>query len=111
MAASRMGVLMLGYAQPGGIGDIVAAKPKLAFFLGADDVDFTAFADTLKVYVGHHGGDHGRRGEHAADVSLTTPAWTGTDFTSLNKHRRASMGGTVCQDVVLWVVDVTVKKK
>ena len=36
MAASRMGGLMLGYAQPGGVKDIVAAKPKLAFFLGAD---------------------------------------------------------------------------
>src|SRR3546814_12164782 len=66
MAASRMGGLMLGYAQPGGIGDIVAAKPKLAFFLGADDVDFTAFADTLKVYVGHHGGDHGRKNGRAS---------------------------------------------
>src|SRR3546814_2769732 len=88
MAASRMGGLMLGYAQPVGIGDIVAAKPKLAFFLGADDVDFTAFADTLKVYVGHHGGDHGRRGAHAADVILPAAAWTEKNFTSVNTEGR-----------------------
>ncbi|PMU33228.1 NADH-quinone oxidoreductase subunit G, partial [Pseudomonas sp. FW305-47B] len=50
MAASRMGGLMLGYAQKGGIADLVAAKPKLAFFLGADEVDFGAFADSFKVY-------------------------------------------------------------
>src|SRR3546814_9197513 len=31
-SAARMGALMLGYAQPGGIKDVVAAKPKLAFF-------------------------------------------------------------------------------
>ncbi|MFZ8348891.1 molybdopterin-dependent oxidoreductase, partial [Staphylococcus aureus] len=55
MAASRMGGLMLGYAEKGGIADLVAAKPKLAFFLGADEVDFGAFADTFKVYIGHHG--------------------------------------------------------
>src|SRR3546814_11316957 len=65
-SAARMGALMLGYSQPGGIGDIVAAKPKLAFFLGADEVDFSAFADTFKVYVGHHGD----KGAHAADVIL-----------------------------------------
>src|SRR3546814_3766959 len=88
MAASRMGGLMLGYAQPGGIGDIVAAKPKLAFFLGSDDVDFTAFADTLKVYVGHHGGDHGRRGAHAADVILPAAARTEKNFTQVHTEGR-----------------------
>ncbi|MDZ3830945.1 MAG: NADH-quinone oxidoreductase subunit NuoG [Sphingopyxis sp.] len=84
MAASRMGGLMLGYAQPGGIKDIVAAKPKLAFFLGADEVDFTAFADTLKVYVGHHGD----KGAHAADVVLPAAAWTEKDFTTVNTEGR-----------------------
>ncbi|NWM55066.1 NADH-quinone oxidoreductase subunit G, partial [Escherichia coli] len=42
-AAARMGGLMLGYARKGGIADIVAAAPKLTFFLGADEVDFSAF--------------------------------------------------------------------
>ncbi|MFN3520536.1 MAG: molybdopterin-dependent oxidoreductase, partial [Sphingomonas sp.] len=80
MAASRMGGLMLGYAQPGGIKDIVAAKPKLAFFLGADEVDFAALPDTFKVYVGHHGD----KGAHAADLILPAAAWTEKDFTTVN---------------------------
>ncbi len=84
MAASRMGGLMLGYAQPGGIKDIVAAKPKLAFFLGADEVDFTGFAKTLKVYVGHHGD----KGAHAADVILPAAAWPEKDFTTVNTEGR-----------------------
>ena len=70
MAASRMGGLMLGYAQSGGIADIIAAKPKLAFFLGADEVDFSAFADSLKVFVGHHGD----KGAQAADVARAVEA-------------------------------------
>src|SRR3546814_7777953 len=79
-----MGALMLGYSQPGGIGDIGAAKPKLAFFLGADEVDFSAFADTFKVYVGHHGD----KGAHAADVILPAAAWTEKDFTTVNTEGR-----------------------
>ncbi|MDK2761607.1 MAG: NADH-quinone oxidoreductase subunit NuoG [Sphingopyxis sp.] len=84
MAASRMGGLMLGYAQAGGIKDVVAAKPKLAFFLGADEVDFSAFADTVKVYVGHHGD----KGAHVADVILPAAAWTEKDFTTVNTEGR-----------------------
>jgi NADH-quinone oxidoreductase subunit G len=83
-SASRMGGLMLGYAQAGGIADIVAAKPKLAFFLGADEVDFTNFADTVKVYVGHHGD----KGAHAADIILPAAAWTEKDFTTVNTEGR-----------------------
>ncbi|MGB3377611.1 MAG: NADH-quinone oxidoreductase subunit NuoG, partial [Allopontixanthobacter sediminis] len=55
MAASRMGGLMLGYAQAGGIADIAAAKPKVLLSLGADEVDYSAFDGALKVYIGHHG--------------------------------------------------------
>ncbi|WP_033073249.1 NADH-quinone oxidoreductase subunit NuoG [Sphingopyxis sp. MWB1] len=83
-SAARMGALMLGYAQPGGIKDVIAAKPKLAFFLGADEVDFAAFADTVKVYVGHHGD----KGAHAADVILPAAAWTEKDFTTVNTEGR-----------------------
>lgn len=83
-SASRMGGLMLGYAQRGGIADIVAAKPKLAFFLGADEVDFANFADTVKVYVGHHGD----KGAHAADIILPASAWTEKDFTTVNTEGR-----------------------
>jgi NADH-quinone oxidoreductase subunit G len=83
-SASRMGGLMLGYAQKGGIADIVAAKPKLAFFLGADEVDFANFEGSLKVYVGHHGD----KGAHAADVILPAAAWTEKDFTTVNTEGR-----------------------
>lgn len=83
-SAARMGALMLDYAQPGGINDIAAAKPKLAFFLGADEVNFDNFADTLKVYVGHHGD----KGAHAADIILPAAAWTEKAFTTVNTEGR-----------------------
>ncbi len=72
MAASRMGGLMLGYAQKGGIADLVAAKPKMLISLGADEVDYTRFADSMIVYIGHHGD----KGAHAADVILPAAAFT-----------------------------------
>ncbi len=83
-SAARMGSLMLGYGLPGGIRDVIAAKPKLAFFLGADEVDFAALPDTFKVYVGHHGD----KGAHAADVILPAAAWTEKDFTTVNTEGR-----------------------
>ncbi|MGN6597652.1 NADH-quinone oxidoreductase subunit NuoG [Sphingopyxis terrae] len=83
-SAARMGALMLGYARPGGIKDIIAAKPKLTFFLGADEVDFAAFDKSFKVYVGHHGD----KGAHAADVILPAAAWTEKDFTTVNTEGR-----------------------
>ena len=83
-SAARMGALMLGYAQPGGIKDIVAKKPKLTFFLGADEVDFSTFSDSFKVYVGHHGD----KGAHVADVILPAAAWTEKDFTTVNTEGR-----------------------
>ncbi|MBB3955172.1 NADH-quinone oxidoreductase subunit NuoG [Novosphingobium sediminicola] len=72
MAASRMGGLVLGYAQKGGINDVAAAKPKLLLSLGADEVDYAKFADSMIVYVGHHGD----KGAHAADVILPASAFT-----------------------------------
>jgi NADH-quinone oxidoreductase subunit G len=41
-----MGGLMLGYAQKGGIADLVAAKPKLLISLGADEVDYSRSSPT-----------------------------------------------------------------
>ncbi|MBN8483309.1 MAG: NADH-quinone oxidoreductase subunit G [Sphingomonadales bacterium] len=84
MAASRMGGLMLGYAQAGGIADLVAAKPKMLISLGADEVDYTKFADSLIVYVGHHGD----AGAHAADVILPAAAYTEKDGTYVNTEGR-----------------------
>jgi NADH-quinone oxidoreductase subunit G len=84
MAAARMGSLMLGYAQAGGIADIVAAAPKLAFFLGADEVDFAKFDKSFKVFVGHHGD----KGAHAADVILPAAAWPEKPGTYVNTEGR-----------------------
>jgi NADH-quinone oxidoreductase subunit G len=87
-AAARMGGLMLGYAQDGGIKSVAAAKPKLAFFLAADEVDYSAFADSFKVYVGHHGD----AGAHAADVILPGAAYTEKSGTWVNLEGRVQRG-------------------
>jgi len=84
LAASRMGGLMLGYAQPGGIADLVAAKPKVLISLGADEVDYTKFADSLIVHIGHHGD----KAAHAADVILPAAAWTEKAGTYVNTEGR-----------------------
>ncbi|MGJ3648842.1 NADH-quinone oxidoreductase subunit NuoG [Sphingomonas sp. GlSt437] len=88
MAAARMGGLMLGYAQPGGIADVVAAKPKLVFFLGADEVDFWPFAKSFKVYVGHHGD----KGAHHADVVLPGASYAEKSGTWVNLEGRVQRG-------------------
>ena len=84
IAAARMGGLMLGYAQPGGIADIVAAAPKLAFFLGADEADFAKFDKSFKVYVGHHGD----KGAHHADVVLPGATYAEKPGTYVNLEGR-----------------------
>ncbi|NCU11197.1 MAG: NADH-quinone oxidoreductase subunit G [Sphingomonadaceae bacterium] len=84
MAASRMGGLMLGYAQAGGIADLVAAKPRMLISLGADEVDYTKFAGSMIVYIGHHGD----AGAHAADVILPAAAYTEKDGTYVNTEGR-----------------------
>jgi NADH-quinone oxidoreductase subunit G len=84
MAASRMGSLMLGFAQGGGMADLVAAKPKVVVALGADEVDFSQFDGALKVYIGHHGD----KGAHAADVILPGAAYTEKAGTYVNLEGR-----------------------
>ncbi|MEZ5696012.1 MAG: NADH-quinone oxidoreductase subunit NuoG [Sphingomonadaceae bacterium] len=83
-SAARMGGLMLGFVQPGGMADIIAAKPKVALFLGADEADFSQFDDCLKVYIGHHGD----KGAHAADIILPAAAYTEKDGTFVNTEGR-----------------------
>ncbi|ROT95278.1 NADH-quinone oxidoreductase subunit G [Altererythrobacter sp. FM1] len=83
-SASRMGGLMLGYAQKGGMADIVGATPKVVLALGADEVDYTQFADSLKVYIGHHGD----KGAHAADVILPAASYAEKDGTYVNTEGR-----------------------
>ncbi|MEO6153793.1 MAG: NADH-quinone oxidoreductase subunit NuoG [Croceibacterium sp.] len=84
MAAARMGSLMLGFAQGGGMADIVAAQPKAVLVLGADEVDFSQFGGSLKVYIGHHGDE----GAHAADVILPGSAYTEKAGTFVNLEGR-----------------------
>ncbi len=88
MAASRMGGLMLGYAQKGGIADIAAAAPKLVFFLGADEVDFSKFGNSFKVFIGHHGD----KGAHAADVILPGASYAEKPGTYVNLEGRVQRG-------------------
>ncbi|WP_370297810.1 NADH-quinone oxidoreductase subunit NuoG [Qipengyuania mesophila] len=83
-SASRMGGLMLGYAQKGGMKDVVAAKPKVVISLGADEMDFEPFADALKVYIGHHGD----KGAHAADIILPGASYAEKDGTYVNTEGR-----------------------
>jgi len=83
-SASRMGGLMLGFAQKGGIADIVDAAPKVVLALGADEVDWSQFAGSLKVYIGHHGD----KGAHAADVILPAAAYSEKDGTYVNTEGR-----------------------
>jgi NADH-quinone oxidoreductase subunit G len=87
MAASRMGGLMLGWAQPGGIADLVAAKPKLLLALGADEVDFSQFDGSFKVFIGHHGD----KGAAAADVILPSAAYPEKNGTYVNVEGRVQM--------------------
>jgi NADH-quinone oxidoreductase subunit G len=87
-AAARMGGLMLGYAHESGIKALAAKKPKLAFFLGADEVDYLLFADSFKVYVGHHGDN----GAHHADVILPGAAYSEKSGTYVNLEGRVQRG-------------------
>jgi NADH-quinone oxidoreductase subunit G len=87
-AAARMGGLMLGYAYDGGIKALAAKKPKLAFFLGADEVDYGLFKNSFKVYVGHHGDN----GAHNADVILPGAAYSEKSGTYVNLEGRVQRG-------------------
>ncbi|HEX4694040.1 NADH-quinone oxidoreductase subunit NuoG [Sphingomonas sp.] len=87
-SASRMGGLMLGFAQPGGIADVVAAAPKLVFLMGADEVDFSQLSKSFKVYVGHHGD----KGAAAADVVLPGASYAEKSGTYVNLEGRVQRG-------------------
>jgi NADH-quinone oxidoreductase subunit G len=87
-AAARMGGLMLGFAHDGGIKALAAKKPKLAFFLGADEADYALFSDSFKVYVGHHGDN----GAHHADVILPGAAYSEKSGTYVNLEGRVQRG-------------------
>jgi NADH-quinone oxidoreductase subunit G len=83
-AAARSGGLMLGYAQAGGMTSLAAKSPKLLFLLGADEADLASFANSFKVYIGHHGD----RGAAAADVILPGAAYSEKHFIQVNLEGR-----------------------
>jgi len=87
-SAARMGGLMLGYAQKGGIADVVAANPKLVFLLGADEVEFSKLSKSFKVYIGHHGD----KGAAAADVVLPGASYAEKAGTYVNLEGRVQRG-------------------
>ncbi|BDW82733.1 NADH-quinone oxidoreductase [Erythrobacter sp. Dej080120_24] len=84
MSAARMGSLMLDFTVPGGMAEIASAKPKVLISLGADEMDYEPFADSLKVYIGHHGD----KGAHAADVILPAASYAEKDGTYVNTEGR-----------------------
>jgi NADH-quinone oxidoreductase subunit G len=88
MAAARMGGLMLGFATDGGVKAIAQARPKLLFALGADEVDYAAFADSFKVFIGHHGD----KGAHNADVILPGATYAEKAGTYVNLEGRVQRG-------------------
>jgi NADH-quinone oxidoreductase subunit G len=87
-AASRMAGLLLGYAQKGGIADIVAAKPEVVLLLGADEVAPEQFAGAFKVYIGHHGD----KGARQADLVLPAAAYSEKHGTYVNTEGRVQRG-------------------
>ena len=87
-AAARMAGLMLGYSQAGGIVDIAAAQPKLVISLGADEVDWSKFAGSMIVHIGHHGD----KAAHSADVILPGAAFSEKDGTYVNTEGRVQFG-------------------
>jgi len=84
MSAARMGSLMLDFTVEGGMGEIAQAAPKVVFSLGADEMDHEPFADSLKVYIGHHGD----KGAHAADIILPGASYAEKDGTYVNTEGR-----------------------
>ncbi len=84
MSAARMGSLMLDFTVEGGMADLATAAPKVMLSLGADEMDYEPFADSLKVYIGHHGD----KGAHMADIILPAASYAEKDGTYVNTEGR-----------------------
>ena len=89
-SAARMGGLMLGWAAAGRDRRCLRGgqAQKLVFFLGADEVDFSKFARSFKVYIGHHGD----KGAAAADVVLPGASYAEKSGTWVNLEGRVQRG-------------------
>ena len=88
VSASRMASLILGYAQPGGIADLEAAKPELVLMLGADEMAAERFRGAFKVYIGHHGDN----GAGQADLVLPGASYAEKHGTYVNTEGRVQRG-------------------
>ncbi len=84
MSAARMGSLMLDFTVPGGMADLAKAAPKVVLSLGADEMNHEPFADSLKVYIGHHGD----KGAHMADIILPAASYAEKAGTYVNTEGR-----------------------
>ena len=87
-SAARMGGLMLGYAQAGGIAAVAEKAPKLVFLLGADEMAEDRFPGAFKVYVGHHGD----KGAAMADIVLPAASYAEKSGTYVNLEGRVQRG-------------------
>ena len=83
-AASRVGAMDVGFATPGGLAAVIAARPKILFLIGVDEIDLAPFKGAFIVYLGSHG-DAGAR---AADVVLPAAAYTEKSGTWVNLEGR-----------------------
>jgi len=83
-SASRMAGLILGYAQPGGLADVEAAKPEVVLLLGADEMPADRLSESFKIYIGHHGDEGARQ----ADLVLPGAAYTEKHGTYVNTEGR-----------------------
>jgi NADH-quinone oxidoreductase subunit G len=88
ISASRMASLVLGYAQPGGLAGLEAAKPELVLLLGADEMPTDRFEGAYKIYIGHHGD----KGAKQADLVLPGAAYAEKHGTYVNTEGRVQRG-------------------
>ena len=88
ISASRMASLVLGYAQPGGLAGLEAAKPELVLLLGADEMSADRFEGAYKIYIGHHGD----KGAKQADLVLPGAAYAEKHGTYVNTEGRVQRG-------------------
>lgn len=83
--AAAVGAYDVGYHNT--VDDVIAAKPKLLFLLGADESKISRDklpSDCVVVYLGHHGD----AGAGIADIILPTAAYTEKQATFLNTEGR-----------------------
>ncbi|MCI9865745.1 NADH-quinone oxidoreductase subunit G [Rhizobium skierniewicense] len=89
-AAARVGGLDIGFVPPDKSANAasIVASAEVLFLLGADEIDLSAKAAKLTVYIG----SHGDAGAMAADVILPGAAYTEKSGIWVNTEGRVQMG-------------------